>query len=262
MDYEEIQALESYRKQADAATEAWRREREATERAAAERRERERVAKLETLKAHLAEIVPPALLPLVRYDDDADVRTGIWYIPFIYDEQEILKLVFYVNANMTVDFREIVVPDARLCEVHCEYSVEWAADMVYKNNAFCIETTEGSRYGAEHWEFATARAFEVLHAYREYAQRAAQHNAEQVERRAEERIIKQVFGADASVEVTDKVESLPLFIVIEDVVLSRFEAQVNQYLTDGWQLHGSMQVVAPPDEMMSYVQALVRPEVA
>lgn len=261
MNYEEIKALEQYVKQAEVVRDAWNREREEAERVSAERRERERVEKLETLKAHLVEIVPPALLPLVRYDADADVRTGVWYVPFIYDEQEILRLVLYVNANMTVDFREIVVPDARLCEVHSEYGVEWVGDIVYNSTVLCLERTEGSRYRAEHWEFATARAFKVLRAYREYAQCAAQHNAELAEKRAEDQIIEQVFGGDAPTEDAGEAEPRPTFTVIKDVILSRFEIQVNQHLANGWQLHGSMQVVAPSEEMMYYVQVLIRPEV-
>jgi len=269
MDYQEIQALESYKKQAQATLAAWLRERTEAERVAAERRERERVEKLALVEAYLQQIIPPALWPLARIDAEGDVRAGNWHLPFVYDDQEIMQLAFFVNANMTVDTREISVPDARLGECFDEEygGYRWYADMVYKNTTLCIETTEGSRYDEDHWEFATARAFEVLEAYRDYAARGAEHNAELAERRAEEQIVKQVFGTDtagedASTETCVEAEIPPMFTVVEDVVLSRFEAQVNQHLADGWQLHGPMQVVVPPDEMMSYVQAFIRPEVA
>ena len=276
MNYDEMQALENYKKQAQATLAVWLRDRVEVERVAAERRERERVEKLALIKANLQQIVPPALWPLARIDEEGDVHAGVWHLPFFYADQEIMRLEFYVNANMTVEFCEITVPDARLGECFDEESggYKWYADMVYKNITLCIETTEGARYGTDRWEFATARAFEVLEAYREYERRATQHNAELTERRAENQIIKQVFGADTAgkdtpAEANGEAEAAPAFTVIKDEDLVRFARNVNDHLRTSWVLYGPMQVVAvPPDpryedleRFLLYVQALVRPEV-
>jgi hypothetical protein len=276
MNYDEIQALENYKTQAKVALATYRREREEYIRTDDERRMREQTEKWDALLLSLAEIIPPALFPLWTVDTDEAPPHSYLDIPFVYDGQTILGLRVHIGANMQATLNDLSVPDARLCK--CEDG--WEALLTFERfSGPLVEETEGGHFGVGdnelEWKYATTRAFEVLEAYRDYAARAAQHNAELAERRTEEQIIKQVFGADTTgedvpTEASGEAEIAPTFTVIEDEVIFRFERNVNAHLNDGWQLHGPMQTVAvPPDPRYEdlerytlYIQALVRPEVA
>jgi len=273
MDYDEMKALEQYVKNAEAARDAFNRERAEEERLANERREHERIERLAVVEAHLREIVPPALWPLAYLDEQWDMRPDkIWCLPFLDDGNEIMRFAFCLATSMLIDPREIDVPDARLYEGRDEDGLPvWYADMVYNPNGLYAETTQGGRYGANQWLIATARAFEVYRAYTRYAQQAAIRNADLAERAKENEIVAQVFDqgeAEAQAEAKAEAETPEpdAYILLELSDLRKFEREVNQHLEAGYMLQGSPFVVMHDDPEFSgcrvpvYYQALVWPE--
>ena len=279
MEYEQIAELERYVQQAKAAAAERNRRRAEDDAAFAARRAHEDAEKAALVKARLQEIVPPALWPLARLDNENDVRPGNWQLAFFYDDLEIMRFSFLIRSNMTVEPREIEVPTAALCAGHDEDDRPmWCANMLWRVTTIYIEQVDGSHYGVDQWEFATARAFEVLAAYRDYATRAAVHNAEPTpvstliaetydfyaKRRQEDATAAPV-SAEAEMPAPEPPAPEP-YILLELDNRHALGRAVGQYLESGYALHGRPFVVLHDDpeypnaHIPYYYQAVIWPE--
>jgi len=265
MNYEEMKGLEEYVARAVTASDQRRAAQAEAERIAAERRERERLEKLAVIEAGLREIVPPELWPLVHIGANVE---GWARVSLIYDDFEIMRLGFDILAETTLRANYVGVPDAVLFDGHDEDDrPRRYAIMVWRSDRLCIETTEGGRYSldrladsADSWQLATAKAFEVLAALRDYERRAAEHNANldaQSARRLAEREQR---------EAEQETSAPENYVLLEYDDLFAFSTSVNRHLKQGYALHGPSQVVMYDDPeypgrlIPVYYQAVVLPE--
>ena len=252
MKYEEIQALEEYKAQARAALAARREMLAEQERADEERLERARVEQWDAFKAHLVEIVPAALWPLLRFDHDAHVPRNHCSVSFCVYDAEIMQLGVRVGANMKTEFAELRVPDVRLYDG----DEGWHAGFVFNPrgyNSNVKKNTEGGRYNdACYWDVATAHAFEQLDILQGFEVEAERHNVEQA------------VAQFARAVLVDTEPEERAFRLIETESCSDLQYNVEKALASGWILHGPTQVVMQQDPENNaclipvYYQALVR----
>jgi len=261
MNYEEMKGLEEYVAQAKIALDEYRIERERVIRANDERRERERVEKWDALSLSLTEIIPPELSPLWSVDTTAEPPRSYLDLPLVYDGREILGLRVHIGANMRATFNDLRVPDARLCEREDGGQVavltfeQWSGPLV--------EETEGTgSFGADSWQLATAKAFEVLAALRDYERRALEHNAN-LDAQSAQRL------AEREQREAEQETSAPApenFVLLEYDDLFAFSNAVNRHREQGYALHGPSRVVMHDDPeypgrlIPVYYQAVVLPE--